>query len=177
MLGLSSLNREVGPTYRAMWFWRGVPHSPMCSILATGQGGGAAGGQSAAVFFAGDSPCLNTTSLLRPPADPWYPPDRLDWHRGSRHDYVKAGRAAVIHAVRDGTKGDRVDMPATRRADLQRGHAPRGMGHPRRQGREGTGAERASLRRFRRQRSLGVAADHRQGDPQRTPTASGPNGS
>ena len=41
-------------------------------------------------------------SFLRPADDPWFSPDKVDWHRGSRHDRVARIKLAVIKAVRGG---------------------------------------------------------------------------
>ena len=41
-------------------------------------------------------------SFLRSASDPWFSPDRVDWHRGSRHDYVKRVGLNVVLAVREG---------------------------------------------------------------------------
>jgi hypothetical protein len=41
-------------------------------------------------------------SFLRSACDPWFSPDRVDWHRGSRHDFTTRAKLAVINAVREG---------------------------------------------------------------------------
>ena len=43
-------------------------------------------------------------SFLRPADDPWFSPDRVDWHRGSRHDGVGRIKLAAIEAVRGGKR-------------------------------------------------------------------------
>jgi hypothetical protein len=44
-------------------------------------------------------------SFLRPASDPWFSPDRVDWHRASQPEYVKGVKLAVIRAVRQGKPG------------------------------------------------------------------------
>lgn len=41
-------------------------------------------------------------SFLRPPDDPWFTPDRVDWHYGTRHDFVTWVKSTVIDAVQKG---------------------------------------------------------------------------
>ncbi len=77
-----------------------APPTPMCE--SGDRPGRWWGMKPATAVFISWTDAIMYESYLGSADDPWFTPDRVDWHRGSRHDQVTQIKLAVTNAVRRG---------------------------------------------------------------------------